>query len=149
RLGVRHDLGPQELDREALLDVDVLGRVDLPHPAFPELADQAVATVEDLTDQRGGLDLGDRPRGWRTINRHEVAIITRYGDRGSRGPPGRQTPRVALASSMGAKIITKTDRQMEDRLLAVSDDPVRADTLQKARAFKRTWLELAEALTRA
>ena len=50
---------------------------------------------------------------------------------------------------MGAKIITKTDRQMEDRMHAVADDPVRADTLQKARAFKRTWLELAEALTRA
>lgn len=49
---------------------------------------------------------------------------------------------------MGSKIITKTDRAMEDRMLAVSDDPVRADTLQKARAFKRTWLELAEALTR-
>jgi hypothetical protein len=50
---------------------------------------------------------------------------------------------------MGAKIITKTDRQMEDRMLAVSDDPERADTLQKARAFKRTWLELAEVLSRA
>jgi hypothetical protein len=50
---------------------------------------------------------------------------------------------------MGAKIITKTDRQMEDRMHAVSDDPDRADTLQKARAFKRTWLELAEALSRA
>ncbi|MGE0548027.1 MAG: hypothetical protein AB7O24_22055 [Kofleriaceae bacterium] len=49
---------------------------------------------------------------------------------------------------MGAKIITKTDRKMEDRLLAVSDDPERADTIQKARAFKRTWLELAEALSR-
>ena len=49
---------------------------------------------------------------------------------------------------MGAKIITKTDRAMEDRMLAVSDDPERADTLAKARAFKRTWLELAEALTR-
>lgn len=49
---------------------------------------------------------------------------------------------------MGANIITKTDRQMEDRLLAVANDPLRADTLQKARAFKRTWLELAEALTR-
>src|SRR6185312_7098681 len=46
------------------------------------------------------------------------------------------------------KILTKTDRQMEDRMLAVADDPLRADTLQKARAFKRTWLELAEALTR-
>src|ERR1041384_6024491 len=50
---------------------------------------------------------------------------------------------------MGQKIITKTDRQMEDRMLAVADDPVRADTLQKARAFKRTWIELAEALNRA
>lgn len=49
---------------------------------------------------------------------------------------------------MGAKILTKTDRQMEDRMIAVANDPLRADTLQKARAFKRTWLELAEALTR-
>jgi len=49
---------------------------------------------------------------------------------------------------MGAKIITKTDRAMEDRMIAVADDPERADTLMKARAFKRTWLELAEALTR-
>ena len=49
---------------------------------------------------------------------------------------------------MGAKIITKTDRQMEDRMLSVANDPMRADTLQKARAFKRTWLELAEALQR-
>lgn len=48
--------------------------------------------------------------------------------------------------SVGAKIITKTDRQMEDRLLAVADDPERADTLAKARNFKRTWLELADAL---
>ena len=49
---------------------------------------------------------------------------------------------------MGANILTKTDRKMEDTMIAVSDDPVRADTLAKARAFKRTWLELAEALTR-
>jgi hypothetical protein len=49
---------------------------------------------------------------------------------------------------MGAKILTKTDRQMEDRMMAVANDPMRADTLQKARAFKRTWLELAEALAR-
>jgi hypothetical protein len=49
---------------------------------------------------------------------------------------------------MGSKIITKTDRAMEDRMIAVADDPERADTLAKARAFKRTWLELAEALMR-
>ena len=50
---------------------------------------------------------------------------------------------------MGAKILTKTDRQMEDRMHAVADDPERAETLSRARAFKRTWLELAEALNRA
>ncbi|MDB4963687.1 MAG: hypothetical protein JWP01_3686 [Myxococcales bacterium] len=50
---------------------------------------------------------------------------------------------------MASKILTKTDRAMEDQMLAVSSDPVRADTLQKARAFKRSWLELAEALNRA
>ncbi|MBE7448058.1 MAG: hypothetical protein HS111_03965 [Kofleriaceae bacterium] len=49
---------------------------------------------------------------------------------------------------MGSKIITKTDRAMEDQLLAVANDPERADTLAKARAFKRTWLELADALAR-
>jgi hypothetical protein len=49
---------------------------------------------------------------------------------------------------MGANIITKTDRQMEDRMIAVASDPLRADTLQKARAFKRTWIELADALTK-
>ena len=49
---------------------------------------------------------------------------------------------------MGANIITKTDRQMEDHMHAVAGDPLRADTLQKARAFKRTWIELADALTK-
>ncbi len=49
---------------------------------------------------------------------------------------------------MGEKILTKTDRQMEDRMLAVQSDPMRADTLHKARQFKRTWLELAQALAR-
>ncbi len=49
---------------------------------------------------------------------------------------------------MGANIITKTDRQMDDHMHAVAGDPLRADTLQKARAFKRTWIELADALTK-
>jgi hypothetical protein len=49
---------------------------------------------------------------------------------------------------MGANIITKTDRKMEDHMHAVAGDPLRADTLQKARAFKRTWIELADALTK-
>jgi hypothetical protein len=47
---------------------------------------------------------------------------------------------------MGSKIITKTDRDMEDRQHAVAGDAERSEALAKARAFKRTWLELAEAL---
>jgi len=43
---------------------------------------------------------------------------------------------------------TKTDRQMEDTMLAVSGDPERVGALAAARAFKRSWIELAEALHR-
>ena len=48
---------------------------------------------------------------------------------------------------MAPKIITKTDRAMEDTMLSFAGDPERVDVLTKARAFKRTWIELAEALT--
>lgn len=48
---------------------------------------------------------------------------------------------------MAPKIITKTDRAMEDKMLAFAGDAERVDVLSKARAFKRTWIELAEALT--
>ena len=43
---------------------------------------------------------------------------------------------------------TKTDREMEDRMLAAAGDPERVDVLAKARAFKRSWIELADALAR-
>lgn len=46
---------------------------------------------------------------------------------------------------MSSKILTKTDQQMEARLHQI-DDPLRADALTRARAFKRTWIELAESL---
>lgn len=42
---------------------------------------------------------------------------------------------------------TKTDRQMEDTMLAVAGDPERVEVLRRARAFKRSWIELGEALT--
>lgn len=45
--------------------------------------------------------------------------------------------------------VTKTDRELEDTMLGVADDPERVDILAKARLFKRTWIELAEALTGA
>lgn len=45
------------------------------------------------------------------------------------------------------RVVTKTDRQMEDAMLAAADDPERVDVLAKARNFKRTWIELAQALT--
>jgi hypothetical protein len=49
---------------------------------------------------------------------------------------------------MSAISTTKTDRLLEDKMLAHAGDPERVDVLGKARAFKRSWLELAEALTR-
>lgn len=42
---------------------------------------------------------------------------------------------------------TKTDRKLEDKMLAAAADPIRANVISKARNFKRSWLELAEALT--
>lgn len=43
---------------------------------------------------------------------------------------------------------TKTDRALEDRMLAFAGDGERVDVLARARAFKRSWIELAEALAR-
>lgn len=43
---------------------------------------------------------------------------------------------------------TKTDQEMEETMLAVANDPERVEVIDKARQFKRSWLELAEALTR-
>ena len=48
---------------------------------------------------------------------------------------------------MGSVAPTKTDRKLEDKMLAAAGDPERADVIGKARTFKRSWLELAEALT--
>ena len=42
---------------------------------------------------------------------------------------------------------TKTDRKLEDKMLAYAGDPARVNVLSKARNFKRSWLELAEALS--
>jgi hypothetical protein len=43
---------------------------------------------------------------------------------------------------------TKTDRLLEDRMLAAAGDPERVAVIERARAFKRSWIELAEALSR-
>lgn len=44
---------------------------------------------------------------------------------------------------------TKTDAAMADAEEAHADDPERAELLHRARRFKSSWLELAEALTEA
>jgi hypothetical protein len=44
---------------------------------------------------------------------------------------------------------TKVDAEMEAAVEAHADDPERAELLQRARRFKNSWLELAEALTEA
>jgi len=46
-----------------------------------------------------------------------------------------------------AMTTTKTDRKLEDKMLAFAGDAERVDALGKARNFKRSWIELAEALT--
>ena len=57
-LEARHDvlllrvLGAEDLERDLLLDGLVLGKVDLAHPAFPELLEDAVAAGNDLAEQR-------------------------------------------------------------------------------------------------
>ena len=82
-LAVRHDLGTQQLDREVLLDVDVIGGVDLAHAAFAELAHQSIAPIEHLADKRRGLHVRLRSVGRRwSIHTHEVRSITR------KPPPG-------------------------------------------------------------
>jgi hypothetical protein len=42
---------------------------------------------------------------------------------------------------------TKTDRALEDRMLAFAGDGERVEVLARARTFKRSWIELAEALS--
>lgn len=46
-----------------------------------------------------------------------------------------------------AQLTTKTDRVMEDAMLAAAGDKERVQVISVARTFKRSWLELAEALT--
>ena len=50
---------------------------------------------------------------------------------------------------MTAKHRTKTDAALADAEAAHADDPERAELLKRARLFKSSWIELAEALTSA
>jgi len=45
-------------------------------------------------------------------------------------------------------VATQTDREMEDQMLAVAGDEERVEVIGIARDFKRSWIELADALTR-
>jgi hypothetical protein len=45
------------------------------------------------------------------------------------------------------RVATKTDMEMEARMRAAAGDPERVDVIAKARVFKRSWIELAEALS--
>ncbi len=47
-----------------------------------------------------------------------------------------------------SKILTKTDKKMQDTWQSVQDDPLRSELLTRARSFKRTWIELAESLSK-
>ncbi len=62
RLLVGEDLAAQELDRDALLDVDVLGGIHLAHAALTEPLGEPVAPVEHLSDHRIRRHRHPRPR---------------------------------------------------------------------------------------
>lgn len=53
-----------------------------------------------------------------------------------------------FAAMLETGVGTKTDREMEDTMLSVADDPERVEVLDRARHFKRSWIELGEALSR-
>lgn len=51
QLGFHRVFGPEDLDRDLLLDGLVEGQIDGPHPALPELFEQSVAPRDDLTQE--------------------------------------------------------------------------------------------------
>ena len=53
----------------------------------------------------------------------------------------------SIGSSPDTSSPTKTDREMAHTMEVVADDPERVSVLAKARHFKRSWIELAEALS--
>jgi hypothetical protein len=53
---------------------------------------------------------------------------------------------MVVGMSPPSVVETKTDRALEDRMLAFAGDRERVEILARARAFKRSWIELAEAL---
>jgi hypothetical protein len=61
--------------------------------------------------------------------------------------PPAATTASRRAQAPAAPAATKTDRALEDKMLAFAGDPERVEALRKTRDFKRSWLELAEALT--
>jgi len=75
-------VGVQDLDRHALAHVDVLARVDDPHPAGREHVVDAVAVGDDRADERVGTLDGGRIRHHRgvffafapTVDRHLEAM---------------------------------------------------------------------------
>jgi hypothetical protein len=66
--------------------------------------------------------------------------------RPSSGLPDAVVPGIYRAAMSDPATETKVDRALEDRMLAAAGDPQRVAVLERARAFKRTWIELAEAL---
>jgi len=51
-----------------------------------------------------------------------------------------------MQSTATATTSTKTDRALEDRMIAFAGDEERVEVLARARSFKRSWIELAQAL---
>ena len=99
----------QDLQRDALADLDVLGEVDLAHPALAQQLDHAIAAIDLGADEIGlgllvELRLGERGRGLRTLELRR----RRAGDRRQIAPVVglaaivAVTPAVERAAAHGA-----------------------------------------------
>src|SRR5690349_19454285 len=66
----------QDLDRDALADLDVLGEVDLAHAALADQLVDAVAAVDDLAEDVG-IDLVVGLRGLRGLRRRDRGRLRR------------------------------------------------------------------------
>ena len=67
-IGVGLDVARQELQRDGLAELQVVGAVDLAHAAFAEQADHAIAVGEDLAWQKARTVTRD-PRRCRRAGR--------------------------------------------------------------------------------
>jgi hypothetical protein len=80
------------------------------------------------------------------VAQEQVVLDARLAAHAGRDLSARRAPRTSV-QAMPSR--TKTDAALEQAEQAHADDPERAELVRRARRFKASWIELAEALTAA